>query len=86
MDRIYYTGVVVYRLFTSYSAYLTTGKLNSFLGFPGPTAWMIYGLWAGGALFAVLYVVGFRKFIYTAEDEKILKDIADEFSREGEEA
>jgi len=77
---------VFYNVFRSYLAYLSTGKLNMFLGFPGPTAWMIYGLWAGGALLALFYAVGFRKFIYTAEDEAALQNILEDFSSEREDA
>jgi hypothetical protein len=76
---------VWYQVFDSYMSYLSTGALRYILGFPEPTAWMIYGLWGGGALFAVVYVVEFRKIIYTEEDEETLKDIVEEFSKNGEE-
>ena len=66
-------------------SYLSTGALRYILGFPEPTAWMIYGLWGGGALLAIVYVVEFRKIIYTEEDEKILNDIVEEFTKNGEE-
>jgi len=76
---------VWYRIFTSYANYLETGELRFFLGFPEPTAWMIYGLWGGGALFTFLYVIGFRKYIYTKEDEAALNDIVEKFSNNREE-
>jgi hypothetical protein len=76
---------VWYRVFDSYTDYLSTGDLRFFLGFPEPTAWMIFGLWGGGALFALLYVLGFRRFIYTKHDEETLKDIIEEYAKEGEE-
>jgi hypothetical protein len=82
------TGIILfvwYRVFESYMAYLETGALRYILGFPEPTAWMVYGLWGGGALLALVYVVEFRKIIYTREDEKTLKDIVEEFSKQGEE-
>jgi hypothetical protein len=82
------TGVILfvwYQVFDSYLSYLSTGALRYILGFPEPTAWMIYGLWGGGALFTVVYVVEFRKIIYTEEDEETLKDIVEEFSKNGEE-
>ncbi len=82
------TGAILfvwYRVFDSYINYLSTGALRYILGFPEPTAWMIYGLWGGGALFAVVYVVEFRKIIYTEDDEETLKDIVEEFSKNGEE-
>jgi len=76
---------VWYQVFESYRDYLSTGDLRYILGFPEPTAWMIYGLWGGGALFAVVYVLEFRKIIYTKEDEEALKDIVEEFTKNGEE-
>lgn len=74
---------VWYRVFDSYMEYLSSGKVDFILGFPEPTAWMIFGLWGGGALFTVIYVAGFRKFIYTKEDEAKLKEIVDDFNKEG---
>ena len=74
---------VSYRIMSGYLDYLSTGKLTFIMGFPEPTAWMIYGIWGGGALFVILYVVGFKKFIYTPQDESVLQDIAEEYSKEG---
>ena len=82
------TGAILfvwYQVFTSYMSYLSTGALRYILGFPEPTAWMIYGLWGGGALYAVVYVIEFRKIIYTKEDEETLRNIVEEFSIKGEE-
>jgi hypothetical protein len=77
---------VWYRVFASYMAYLSSDEVQYFLGFPEPTAWMIYGLWGGGALFTLMYVIGFRKFIYGREDEETLKDIVEQYAKDGEEA
>ena len=82
------TGVILfvwYQVFDSYLAYLSTGALRYILGFPEPTAWMIFGLWGGGALFAVVYVVEFRNIVYTKEDEETLKDIVEEYTKNGQE-
>jgi hypothetical protein len=82
------TGTILfvwYQVFDSYMSYLSTGALRYILGFPEPTAWMIYGLWGGGALLAVAYVVEFRNIIYTKEDEETLKDIVEEYTKNGEE-
>ena len=76
---------VWYQGFNSYMAYLSTGVIRYILGLPEPTAWMVYGLWGGGALFALMYVVEFRKIIYTREDEEALNDIVKEYSEKGEE-
>ena len=69
---------VWYRLFHSYMIFLKTGELKYYMGFPEPTAWMIFGLWGGGALYTLLYVIGFRRFIYTEEDEETLKNIVED--------
>lgn len=57
------------RIFLGYQRFLSTGEVHYLLGFPAPTAWVAYGIWASGLALLVLYVVGFRKFIYTHEDE-----------------
>ena len=57
------------RIFLGYQHFLSTGEVDYLLGFPAPTAWVAYGIWASGLALLVLYVVGFRKFIYTHEDE-----------------
>jgi phosphotransferase system glucose/maltose/N-acetylglucosamine-specific IIC component len=75
---------VWYQVFDSYMNYLSTGAMRYIMGFPEPSAWMIYGLWGGGALYALVYVVEFRRIIYSKEDEETLKDIVEEFSKEGE--
>ena len=67
------TGVVslgvYWGLFSSYGHFLETGETAYFLGFPAASAWMMFGIWLSGALLAVLYVVGFRRFVFSAEDE-----------------
>ncbi len=60
---------VYWRLFSSYTHFLETGETEFFLGFPVASAWMMFGIWLSGALFAVIYVIGFRRFVFTAEDE-----------------
>lgn len=77
--------IVWYQVFDSYLSYLSTGSLKYIMGFPEPSAWMIYGLWGGGALFALVYVVEFRRLVYSKEDEETLKDIVEEYSKGGEE-
>jgi hypothetical protein len=50
------------------------------MGFPVATAWQVYGTWLGAIPLIILYTVGFRKFIFTDEDEqkyeKLLENIA----------
>jgi len=54
------------------------------LGFPEPSAWMIYGVWSGGALFTLFYVVGFRKFFFTHEEERDFEHFVRKLKRERE--
>ncbi len=56
-------------IFGTYSGYLTSGQPRMVFGFPLPTAITVYGLWLAGFVFVIAYVVGFRSFIFTKEDE-----------------
>jgi hypothetical protein len=40
------------------------------MGFPAATAWMIYGLWSVPAVFTVLYMVGFERFVSSRDAER----------------
>ncbi|MCZ6619504.1 MAG: hypothetical protein O7E57_15385 [Gammaproteobacteria bacterium] len=60
---------VCWKIFSSYAQFLETGETGYFLGFPIASAWMMFGIWLSGALLAVIYVVGFRRFVFTVEDE-----------------
>ncbi|MCZ6643878.1 MAG: hypothetical protein O7G86_18070 [Gammaproteobacteria bacterium] len=60
---------VCWKIFSSYAGFLETGETGYFLGFPIASAWMMFGIWLSGALLAVIYVVGFRRFVFTLEDE-----------------
>lgn len=57
-------------IFTEHQRFLKEGVTNYFAGFPIATAWMFYGTWLSFATLAVLYVVGFRQFIYSEKDER----------------
>lgn len=56
-------------MYTGYLAFLATGETRFVFGFPEPTAWMLFGVWISGALFCLIYVIGFRRFVFSAEDE-----------------
>ncbi len=60
---------VCWKIFSSYAEFLETGVTGYFLGFPIASAWMMFGIWLAGALLAIIYVVGFRRFVFTLEDE-----------------
>jgi hypothetical protein len=73
---------VWHAVYFGHQEFLVTGETRYFLGFPAATAWMIYGVWGSAALLTLLYVIGFRKFIYTHEDElqyeQLLQELEDE--------
>lgn len=58
-----------YMVYSTYQAFLISGETGFFLGFPVPSAWMIYGTWLSGLLLVAFYILGFRRFIFTDEDE-----------------
>lgn len=62
-------------LVLSYREVLATGKTAYAFGFPIASAWMIYGTWLSQALLTALYCFGFRKFIFTPEDEQAFQAI-----------
>ena len=52
-------------------AYRSQGNVEDpvlFLGFPAPTAWMLFALWPCPLIFTFYYVVGFDRWIATPED------------------
>lgn len=57
------------RIYLGHQHFLSTGEVHYVLGFPAPTAWVGYGIWTSGLALLVLYIAGFRKFIYTHQDE-----------------
>ena len=69
---------VWWQTYSAHQEFLETGITQYFLGFPVATAWQVYGTWLGGIPLILIYTLGFRKFIYTAQDqekfEKLLKD------------
>lgn len=70
-----FTGLIV-----AHARYTATSEHGLFLGFPVPTAWMIYGVWVFPAVFVVLYLVTFDRWGFTKDDEARLAELAAEFS------
>ena len=72
---VYFGGTFLFSLFvwwqmySGHQAFLQTGTSNYFLGFPVATAWQVYGTWLSAIPLIVIYSWGFRKFIFTEEDE-----------------
>jgi hypothetical protein len=54
------------------------------LGFPFPTAWLVFGMWPISALFAVLYTTQYDNWIYTPEDAKRFQTIKERYQGDSE--
>ncbi len=61
--------IVWWFMFTGYLDFHATGEPRYTLGFPAATSWMLFGVWLAGALLCFIYVIGFRRFVLTEEDE-----------------
>ena len=71
-------------LFRSYGSYAEDpGATQLFLGFPAPSAWMLYGVWTVPFVFALLYVVRFKELIYSDEDEARFKALVEKHGASG---
>ena len=73
-----FTMLVSWKLHLGHQAFLESGETTYSFGFPTPTAWQLYGSWLCAIPLVAIYTFGFRKFIYTKEDEdsfnQLLKD------------
>ncbi len=74
---------VWWAIYGTFSDYLASGELRMFLGFPVPTAFTIYGLWLAGFVFVIAYVVGFRSFVFTEQDEIAYQELLEKHKRDG---
>lgn len=75
------TGLVV-----AHARYTATTDHALFLGFPIPTAWMMYGIWMFPGVFVVLYLATFDRWNFTPADEERLAQLAAEFKSRTPEA
>jgi hypothetical protein len=70
---------VWWKIWQGYLYFLQTGETSYTLGFTTPSAWMVFGVWTCGFFLMLIYVVGFRKFIFSKEDEakyeQLLEDV-----------
>ena len=62
-------------LYLSYLGYLATAETGYLFGFPTATSVMLFGIWGTGATLCLLYVAGFRRFIFSEEDEAAFEDL-----------
>ncbi|MEM7386269.1 MAG: hypothetical protein AAF514_15105 [Verrucomicrobiota bacterium] len=49
------------------------------LGFPLPTALLVFGMWPASALFVVLYSMQFRSWVYSEADAKRFEEIKTQY-------
>lgn len=76
--------LVAWQMYFGHQQFLETGKTGYFLGFPAATAWATYGTWLGAIPTILIYSVGFRKYIYTPEDEEKYNILLEEKARRSE--
>jgi hypothetical protein len=69
-------------ILASYGRFLEMGSSEMFLGFPVATAFTVYGLWLCGFVLVLGYVIGFRTFIFSADDEARYKKLVETFGRD----
>ena len=75
---------VWYQMYSSHQEFLATGTTDYFMGFPVATAWQVYGTWLGAIPLIILYTLGFRKFIFTEEDERKYEQLLEEIKARSE--
>ena len=56
-------------LYLSYIHFLETGDANLVFGYPLPTALAMFGVFIGGSYLCLIYIWGFRRFVFPEEDE-----------------
>ncbi len=70
-----FTMLVSWKLYLGHQAFVETGETTYSFGFPTPTAWQLYGSWLCAIPLVAIYTFGFRKFIYTKEDEASFNEL-----------
>ncbi len=73
-----------WQMYSNHQAFLETGTTGYFMGFPIATAWQVFGTWLGAIPLIVLYSLGFRKFIFTDEDEQKYEELLEQIREETE--
>ncbi len=71
-------------MWSGHQQYMETGSTGYFMGFPIATAWQVYGTWLGAIPLIVIYSVGFRKYIYSEQDEKDFNSLLEEQNQKSE--
>lgn len=70
-------------LFVSYSSYMESPDPQKLvLGFPPPTAWMLFGVWGIPLVFISFYVARFNEWVFGAADAKEWEELLERVRRE----
>jgi hypothetical protein len=87
---IYMSGTALFSLFcwwmmwSEHRQFMASGETGYFMGFPIATAWQMYGTWLGAIPLILIYSLGFRKYIYTEQDEKDFNKLLEEQNQKPE--
>jgi hypothetical protein len=76
--------IVAWQMYSGHLEYLETGNTGYFMGFPVATAWQMYGTWLSGIPLILIYSLGYRKYIYTPEDEEKFNQLLSEKNGQSE--
>jgi hypothetical protein len=74
-------AIVFAGMILSHRSYVDDDNPALFLGFPIPTAWMMYGVWLVPLVFMFLYLIKFDDWFFTEKDRKKFDEIV---ARQGE--
>jgi len=73
------SGVAYAEVFTItvfvYQQNVATAEAEFIGSFPAATTWMLFGLWPVPFLFVVVYVVGFRRWVWSPDDRERFEQI-----------
>ena len=76
--------LVGWKMFSGHLQFLDSNQTGYFMGFPTATAWQTYGTWISAIPLILIYSLGFRKFIYTEEDERRFNELLTEKAQQQE--
>ena len=74
--------LIFFLLLRSYWQYVEVSEPSHFLGFPAPTAWMVYGIYFFPFIFTALYVLNFNSWVLTEEELVRFHKLVEEKSAE----
>jgi hypothetical protein len=61
----------------AYQRYIHTDEPGVVIGFPTPTAWMLYGMWSAPLFFIVLYYAAFDRWVMTPADRIRFRELVE---------